>query len=211
MTQASLVQPPRLAAWLLDLFVPKKQAESIPGDLFEEFSNLASRSGVVSARSWYWRYSLKTIAHLIVDGLYNAPWSTAAVVLGGFFLWRFVCGLPERAIFAVLQRYRVFDHHFDTYVFFASTGIVIGQLLASFFVGCMVALAAKGREMITTMTLSLVHTVLLGTAISVWVVRGQFWGFGILPWQFAIQVTIVIGGAVVRRTRSAVEHRPARA
>src|SRR5204862_5771919 len=46
MTQASSVQPPRVAVWLLDLFTHYEQTESIPGDLLEEFSAVASRSGV---------------------------------------------------------------------------------------------------------------------------------------------------------------------
>ncbi len=62
MSQASFVQPPRIAVWLVDLFTPDKQAESIPGDLLEEFSDLASKSGVAFARRWYWRHSVKTIA-----------------------------------------------------------------------------------------------------------------------------------------------------
>ena len=49
MFQASFVRPPRMAVWLVDLFTPNKQSESIPGDLLEEFSELASKSGVASA------------------------------------------------------------------------------------------------------------------------------------------------------------------
>jgi len=49
MTQASF-QPPRGAVWLIELFTPYEQAESIPGDLLEEFSDLASKSGVAYAR-----------------------------------------------------------------------------------------------------------------------------------------------------------------
>jgi len=41
MTHASSVQPPRVAVWLLDLFTPSEQTESIPGDLLEEFSDVA--------------------------------------------------------------------------------------------------------------------------------------------------------------------------
>jgi hypothetical protein len=45
-SQASLVQPPRVAAWLVDLFTPGEQAESILGDILEEFSDVATKSGV---------------------------------------------------------------------------------------------------------------------------------------------------------------------
>ncbi len=61
MSQAPFVQPPRIAVWFVDLFIPYEQAESIPGELLEEFSDLASKSGLVSARRWYWRQTAKTI------------------------------------------------------------------------------------------------------------------------------------------------------
>jgi hypothetical protein len=60
-SQPSPVRPPPLAAWLVDLFIPGKHAESIPGDLLEEFSEIASRSALTYARRWYWRQSIKTI------------------------------------------------------------------------------------------------------------------------------------------------------
>ena len=63
-SKADFVQPPRIAVWLVNLFTPAKETESIPGDLLEEFSQLASKSGVTVARSWYWRQTAKTIAHL---------------------------------------------------------------------------------------------------------------------------------------------------
>lgn len=56
-------RPPRIAAWLVELFVSVEQAESILGDLHEEFSDVASKSGVVAARRWYWRQSINTLAH----------------------------------------------------------------------------------------------------------------------------------------------------
>src|SRR5215813_3365658 len=60
MMQASPCRhPPRLATWLVDLFASAEQAESILGDLAEEFSDIASTSGVLSARRWYWRESPK--------------------------------------------------------------------------------------------------------------------------------------------------------
>jgi hypothetical protein len=61
MRSSPCLRPPRLAAWLVELFTSVEQAECILGDLAEEFSDLASRSGAVHARRWYWRQSLKTI------------------------------------------------------------------------------------------------------------------------------------------------------
>jgi hypothetical protein len=203
------VQPPRIAVWLVNLFTRAEEAESILGDLLEEYFHLASKSGVAFARSWYWRQTVKTIAHLVGSAFRGAPWSTAAAVVGGFLLLRFVSGLPERAIFAVLRRYRVFDYHFNAYVFFATDGIAIGHVIAAMFVGCIVALAAKGREMVATMTLGLILGAMAGAASLVLVARGRDpfppW---MLPWYFADWFAIVIGGAIIRTRRSAATTLP---
>lgn len=104
MSQTDFVQPPSVAVWLVNLFAPAEKGESILGDLTEEYSQLASKSGVAVARRWYWRQTATTVAPLAATGFRAAPWSTAAVVAVGFLLLRFVSGLPERAIFAVLER-----------------------------------------------------------------------------------------------------------
>ncbi|SRR6266446_6783115 len=88
--QARFAHPPRIAVWLVDLFIPIEQAESIPGDMLEEFTALASRSGVAAARHWYWRQSVKTIAHLIGSEFRVAPLSIFGIVLGGYLLLRLV-------------------------------------------------------------------------------------------------------------------------
>ena len=80
MTQAWF-HPPRVAAWLIELFTPYEQAESIPGDLLEAFSDLASKSGAAYARRWFWRQTAPTISHLVRSGFQAAPWSSAGVVL----------------------------------------------------------------------------------------------------------------------------------
>ncbi len=46
MSPSTLAHPPRIASWLVELFASAEQAESILGDLSEEFSDLASRSGI---------------------------------------------------------------------------------------------------------------------------------------------------------------------
>jgi hypothetical protein len=197
------VQPPRLAAWLVDLFTPGEQAESILGDLLEEFSDFALKLGAAFARRWYWRHSVRTIAHMIGNGFRVAPLSTTFTVVAGFLLRRFASGLPEAAIFAVLRRYRLFDHHFNAYVFFASDGIAIGHVMVSMFVGLLVALAAKGREMVATTTLGLVLCAMTAAAAGVWVTEGRNSFLWMLPWNFADSFAIVIGGVIVRTRRSA--------
>jgi hypothetical protein len=82
MTKSSLAQPPRLAVWLMSLFTTHEQSETILGDLLEESSDLALRSGGTFARRWYWRQSLRTTAHLIGAGFRVAPWQIAGAVVG---------------------------------------------------------------------------------------------------------------------------------
>ena len=149
-SQSHFVQPPRLAVWLLTLFALDDKAESILGDLLEEFSLLASRSGVPFARRWYWRQTLKTVFQLAVLGFRTAPWLTTAAVVGGFFLRGLVARLVEPTIFAVIEKYQIPEHHFSTYMFLATTGIDIGHLITFLFVGFMVAFVARGREMVAT-------------------------------------------------------------
>jgi len=207
--QAYFLRPPRIAVWLISLFAPAEEAEPILGDLLEEFSHLALKPGVAVARSWYWRQTVKTIAHLATAGFKVAPWSTTATIVGGFLLLRLVSGVPERAIFAVLHRYRVFEHHFNAYVFFATDGIAIAHVIASMFVGCMVALAAKGREMVATLTLGLILCALGGAAALWWVARsGNDLFLGMLLWQVAGSFAIVVGGGIVRTRRSAATALP---
>lgn len=207
-SQADFVKPPGIASWLITLFAAGEEAESLLGDMLEEFSQLASKSGVAFARSWYWRQTQNTIAHLVGTAFRVAPWLIAASVFGGLLLNRLVSGLPERAIFAILERYQVYNHHFGAYVFFATDGIAIGHVVASMFVGCVVALAAKGREMVATMTLGLVLCAMTGAAF-VWVATtGHALILWMLPWYVADWFSIVIGGAIVRLRRPAATNLP---
>jgi integral membrane sensor domain MASE1 len=208
-SQPYLVQPSRIAVGLVNLFTPAKDAELILGDLHEEFSQLASTSGVAGARGWYWRQALKTIAHLVCSAFRSAPWSTTAAVVGGFLLRRLIAGVPEHTIFAVLERYRVYDHHFRVYAFFASTGIGIGHVFAFLFVGCVVALAARGREMVASATLGLIYGAMIGVALLVWMTErpGHEYFLWTLPWSLADSFAIVVGGAIVRIRRSPAKTR----
>lgn len=193
-----------MANWLVKLFAAGKEAESLQGDMLEEFSHLASKSGVVLARSWYWRQTRKTVAHLVGTAFSVSPWLTAATVIGGFLLNRLVSGLPERAIFATLHRYQVFEHHFSAYVFFATYGIAIGHVIASLFVGFAVALAARGREIVVTMTLTLVFCAMTIVAMLALLAIGKTLVLWMLPWNVADWVAIIFGGVIVRMRRSVV-------
>jgi hypothetical protein len=201
-SQAHPGQPPRLAGWFISLFTAHENAESIFGDLLEEYSYLASKSGVTFARRWYWRQTVKTIAHLFGSGYRAAPWSTTAAAVGGFLLHKFVSGLPDKLLSAVTDRYLAFwSTHFNAYIWVLKA-MMPAHLVASLFVGCVIALAVKGREMVATITLALVLCALIGSAM-VWVAThlplGMMWMLG----SFADPFAIVVGGAIVRTRRSA--------
>jgi hypothetical protein len=204
---AEFVQPPRIASRLLNLFTPPDEEESILGDLLEEFSLLASKSGVAFARSWYWRQAVKTIAHLFGTAFRVAPWSTTTAVVGGFLLYRFVSGLPDKLLSAVTDKYLFYwSAHFQAYIWVLN-GMLIAHLILWMFVGCMVALVAKGREMVATMTLVLVQCALIGAAW-VWVAMHGPMGVAWMLWSCAGPCAIVLGGAIVRMLRSAAKPLP---
>jgi hypothetical protein len=209
-SQTYFVRPPRFATWLVNLFVSAEE-ESILGDLFEEFFHLTSKSGVAAARSWYWQQTLKTIVHLFGTAFRVAPWSTPIALVGGFVLGRFVNVLPDRVLSAVTDRYLIYwSNHFKFYMFWATDGMLIAHLIVSTFVGSMIALAAKGREMVATMTLGLILGA-LGVAGSLAMVART--GDGSFLWimllQFADSFAVVIGGVIVRTRRLAAATQPA--
>ena len=197
------IQPPRVATWLVNLFTPVHESESIAGDLQEEFSHLALESGASPARRWYWRQTFKTVAHLAGAGFSMAPWSTVAAIVGGFLLMRLVSGLPEQAIAAMVNRTSFYEHHFGAYMFWMTSGIDLGHILMAALVGGCVAWAARGREMVAAIALALIGCVLGAAALCVWLVRGHDLLLWRLSWQLADSFAIVIGGAFVRMRRSA--------
>jgi hypothetical protein len=197
------IQPPRLAVWLVNLFTVPDNAEAIMGDLLEEFSQIAHQAGVVFAQRWYWRQSLKTIVHLIYTAYRAAPWLTSAGVAGGSLTGRLLFKLVAPTIFAVLVRYQIPEHHFNVYVFFASTGIDIGFLIVFLLVGCIAAIVAKEREMAAATTLTLISAAMTAAAVVSWVVGGHYRALWMLTWNFADLFAILVGGAIVRTLRSA--------
>ncbi len=209
--QPQFAHPPRSAAWLVNLFAPPDEAEAIEGDLLEEFWILASKSGLSFARRWYWRQALKTAFQLARIGFRTAPLRTIAAIVVGFFLRR-LGPLVQPAIFAVLDRYRILAQHFSTYMFFASTGIDIAHLIVFLFIGFIVALAARGREMSATMLLGLFYAAMALVA-SVYVVAktGDAAYLWRLTWYLADPLAIVVAGAIIRSQRQATATRHSKA
>jgi hypothetical protein len=206
MSQEFSVQPPRIATWLIGLFTCDKEAEAIPGDLLEEFSHLASKSGVAIARRWYWRQTGKTITHLAGGAFRSAPRFMAAVVVGGFLLHGFLHTLPGKVLSEVTDRYLAFwSSHFQAYMWVLN-GMMIAHLMASLLVGCMVALAAKGKEMVATVTLALVYCGMGGVALVgaawVWVATHRPMNVAWLLWAGWDPFAIIMGGLIVRICRA---------
>src|SRR5690348_14483871 len=179
-------QPPFLAAWLVSLFGSSLQAESLLGDLAEEFSDVASKSGVASARRWYWRQSLKTIASLAGSSFRTAPWSLAGIVLLGFLLRWFSAAFPERAVIAILRAQRPYSNlHYDFYVWLVTWGIPIARVIQTMLIGCIVAAFAKRMEVVAATTLSIVSTFAF---LLHFLLIGGRWSDSIFifPWRFLI-------------------------
>src|SRR5580693_10621153 len=156
-SQPLSVQPPRLAFWLVNLFTIPDDAEAIVGDLLEEFSDVAAKSGVAYARRWYWRQSVRTVFHLVRSGFRVAPWSIAGAVVGGVLLVQLGHAFTEGGIrtwneFLSHHVHRV--SHFD--LFLMNSGMYLWRLTVSMLIGCIIALACKSREMLATITVSLV-------------------------------------------------------
>jgi hypothetical protein len=204
-SQPDSIQPPRIAAWLVNLFSAPQEAESILGDLHEEFSDLRSKSGDAFARRWYWLQSVKTIAHLVAAGFRVAPWSTSSAIAGGFFLMRFAFRAYQPVMTALLDRYLVYEHYPRAYLFCLGEGNLIGHVVVAMLVGAAVALVSKGREMTATTTLALISSVLPITATLYLVASGKHLWFWMLPWSLASSLAFVVGGLLVRTRRSATQ------
>jgi hypothetical protein len=119
--------------------------------------------------------------------------------------------LPDKVLSVVTDRYLAYwSSHFPAYMFWATDGMLIAHLILSMLVGCIVAFAAKGREMVATMTLGLVLTAMVGVAYFGWV--AEHWPIDMaLSWmlfQCSGPFAIVLGGAIVRTRRATAKTRP---
>jgi hypothetical protein len=208
-SQPRSVQPPAIAFWLISLFALAEEGESILGDLLEEFSLLAAKSGAPSARNWYWRQTIKTLPRLASFGFRTAPWMTLTAVAGGFLLRKLVGPLVGSVTFAVLERYQVFfEHHFSAYLFFASTGLDIEHLITFLLIGFIVAFVAREREMVATMVLGFIFGAMAVIAsVNIAIRFGYDASLWRLTWYFSDALAIVFAGAIVRTHRLSAKSR----
>ena len=210
MTKSFSFRPPLIASWLIDLFATPEQAESVLGDLLEEFSDLASKSGVAFARRWYWWQSVRTIAHLFgAEFRGGPPWAIASVVVGFFFLQSFFTGFFEWAMLANFRAQNVFTWpQVPADFVWMKNELLRLDLVLSLSIGCIVSAAAKGREMVTAITLGLILDVWSTVLFLVWSASHHY-ALLLLPllMTFAASILIVLGGGIVRQTRMALARR----
>ncbi len=212
------VRPPRLASWLVTIFTPDEQLESILGDLQEEFSALVEGPERRRAQTWFWRKAWRTAMPRVTAGMRAAPWLTLTTVLAGYVLKGYVLSrLPEAAILAIFERNQLAERHFEAYQFWISDGIVMALALNHFLTGMSMALAAKGREMAVTVALAVLSLFLSATAYATLLVArpGQYGFLNTVPHVVAFALAMVLGGLAVRVSRlgsstgqSAVQQRP---
>ena len=205
-SQPAFIQPPRLATWLAALFMPVEEAESLQGDLLEEFSSLASERGVAFARNWYWRQVLKTIVHLAGTAFRTAPFLMAGAVAAGCLLIGIASRFSVQATHAFLESHRVYESHPDAYLFWIKFPLQTGRMVVCFLAGVLLALAARRRELIATLTLAVVEIAFFLSAVLVVIASGRawlHWFLAMLPWNGLFSLAILTGGITVQRWRSA--------
>jgi len=153
MSRTSNTKPPRLASWLLDLFTPPSESESIPGDLIEEFPTAVSTLGRGAARRWYWRQAVKTIAHLISRELHTAPWTIAATAVGGYLLLMGAVRSVDMATGAFLGNFQVYYYVRPRFVWWIYA-VGVDRVICPMLIGWMAASISRRTEMATAATLS---------------------------------------------------------
>jgi hypothetical protein len=205
MTKSSSFQPPRIASWLIDLSATPEKAESILGDLLEESSDLASKSGAASARRWYWWQSLRTIAHLFgAEFRGGPPWAIGSVLVGFFFMNSFFVGFLEWATLANCGQNVFACSQLPADFVWMKNELLRLDLVLSLSIGCIVSAAAKGREMVTAITLGLILGVWSTVLFLVWSASHHY-VLLLLPllMTFAASILMVLSGGIVRQVRMA--------
>jgi hypothetical protein len=218
-------QPPRFATWLVDMFTPYTQVEAVRGDLLEEFSEQALKEGARSARRWYWRQSVKTIAHLFAAAFRGAPWTMAGAILAGWLTdlggWSADVqagfdSLLYGAAGVVLKRYPVY-HYVNAHLFWTIYNpFLIHKVIVAMLMGCVAGAIAKERETIAATSLSFLWGILLTMrnltmgylwwppppppGIIVMILHGTI-SYFLLHHVLVISISIVMGGSVARTIR----------
>lgn len=197
-------QPPRFAAWLIRIFsTSADDADSIAGDLSEEFAELASVEGLDAARGWYTRQTLRTIPHLLAAGFRAAPWTVITMVIGAFLVRWWVSMHTSPALSSLLTRLYPYDADDPrAYLFWLTTSMLFIRWIENALVGLLVAAIANGREMVVTIGLALLGIALAIPSIGITIAgTGDFGVLRTLPHTLLFSVTIVAAGTLVRTFR----------
>jgi hypothetical protein len=208
-------QPPRMAVWLLVLFAPAEQTESMLGDLLEEFSSLVRTSGLGLARRWYWRQTLNSIQHACVGALRAAPLLMVVAVVAGVWSIGFATTLSQHATRTFLDAHGIYQSHPDAYLFWSKFPLRLGRLLICALVGCVAALVAKRREMQVATVLSLAQMAMFFVAAIAVIARGEEWWFQwfvvMFKWNSLCAIATIVGGLIVKVGRISTRngHSPA--
>jgi hypothetical protein len=212
MLRGQAIQPPSLAVWLVDLFAIEERT-GVRESMIEKFAEMASRLGTAPARLWYWKQTAKTVASLIARGFRTAPWLIVGTALGGALLLQFSTSSLQRTIMEITA---FINHHETPYydsksaaahLLWLNDTVLLGSLLESLIVGCLVAAVAKRREMIAAIILGLVSLSMTAAIFWVLVSIHKPVNSGLFPKimieQLSSSFMISIGGVIVREMRSA--------
>lgn len=194
-----------MAAWLLRVFNPAADGTESPADeLLEEFLQLHSTKGPDAACSWYTRQALRTIPHLLATGFRAAPWTVIAMVTGAFLLrwWLSMSTLP--ALNSLLTRLYPYDADDPrAYLSWLTATMLLIRWMENALLGALVALIAKGREMISTIGLALLGVGLAVPSIGIALARtGDLGVLRMLVHTLIFSVTIIAAGTFVRALRT---------
>src|SRR5260370_34508118 len=223
MSHEAIARPPCVPSGLSGLFTHVDRAQSTLGALQREYTGITSRLGVVNARRWYWRQSAKTVAHLIGNQFCISPWLIATTVLGGFVLNGVGSKFTADAIVGLffLDRHHLTPYYapseLNAHIFWMEISLSIGTAVMSLIAGCVVAIAAKEKEVAATTTLGFLITLVeVGIAVSEakHVDADAFALLRLHHYQaqlFARALLIAMGGIIVRETRAAISRQPSSA
>ncbi len=140
-------RPPRVAAWLIDLFASPDEGESILGDLQEEFSIIAGRDGESVARHWYWRQCVRTLGHLAFGPFRAAPWRVLGTGIAGLALTFILAWAVRAASIAAVLRFPAYYYIRAPLFWYGSAPLFWYAPLAGFMTGWMMARIASHRPM----------------------------------------------------------------
>jgi hypothetical protein len=155
-------EPPRLTSWLLELFVPADQSDSIPGDLLEEFTARAAVAGR-GARWWYRKQVVRTVGHLLSLEFRRSIWATLGAVLAGLVMQHYSGRLVSFGAVALLEHYPVY-HYVGPRAFWCVYIAGIDCVVFPLVIGWTSAAISKGREMAVAVLLG----ALRGMALVSW-------------------------------------------